>query len=79
MKKKFLKILAPGIKYLIKGKGEQEKVMFIARETAFHEKFVAVYGAISWNKFDFSLSVRLYKIKCLPCEKRSLFKPRNVL
>lgn len=75
----FLMVLAPGIKYLTKGKGEQEKTMFIAKGGAFHEKFVAVYGVVSWKKFDFSVSVRLYKVKCLPCEKRSLLKPRNVL
>jgi len=41
--------------------------------------FVAVSAAVSWNKFHFSVSVRLYKVKCLPCEKRSLLRPRNVL
>lgn len=38
-------ILAPDIKYLIKGKRGQEKTIFIVGETTFHEKFLAVYGA----------------------------------
>lgn len=38
-------ILASDVKHLIKGKREQEKIMFIVRETTFHEKFLSGYGA----------------------------------
>lgn len=49
-------------------RGKKDKIMFISKETAFPEKFVAVHGAGSWNKLNFSVSVRLCNVKCQPCE-----------